>query len=114
MIDYKKVSYLSLMLFLCLSVITIRAWALIPSPSQSEFQSHIDYEDGKYLQAITLLKQLLKIYPKDTGVMTDLASAVTVYHNLCTIQLINDVPMAITLYQLKHNGIFKQFRIILH
>ena len=73
MINYKKVSYL--MLFLCLSVITIRAWALIPSPSQLEFQSHIDYEDGKYLQAITLLKQLLKIYPKDTGVMTDLASA---------------------------------------
>ena len=40
-----------------------------------ESQAHIDYENGRYLPAIFLLKQLLKIYPKDTGLMTDLASA---------------------------------------
>ena len=66
-----------LVLLLLSTTTTVRVWA---SPSEShlrtiESQAHIDYESGKYLPAIFLLKQLLKIYPKDTGLMTDLASA---------------------------------------
>jgi hypothetical protein len=42
-----------------------------------ESQAHADYENGKYLPAIFLFKQLLKIYPKDTSLLTDLASRLT-------------------------------------
>jgi tetratricopeptide (TPR) repeat protein len=76
MTDNYRIFAICLCLIL-LSTTAIRAWA---SPSESQLgtiasQAQTDYQNGKYLQAISLLKQLLKIYPKDTSLLIDLASS---------------------------------------
>src|SRR5215831_17696760 len=58
------------------SAATARALPSSQSRLESiEDQAHTLYQTGKYLQSISLLKQLLKIYPIDTSLLTNLGSA---------------------------------------
>ena len=50
--------------------IRARTGAVMPAVTNTT-----ECQNGKYYQAISLLKHLLKIYPKDTSLMTNLASA---------------------------------------
>jgi Flp pilus assembly protein TadD len=71
------------LLLICLSAVSVRAWASIPSPSKSgsqvewkslEQQAHSDYYNGKYRQAILLFRQLLQLEPKNPKMLTDLGN----------------------------------------
>jgi len=43
--------------------------------NSSQSQVHIAYDSGKYQAAIHLIKQLLKVYPKDPSLLTNMGSA---------------------------------------
>jgi tetratricopeptide (TPR) repeat protein len=75
--NYGNVIFAICLCLILLSTTAVRAWA---SPSESqlgsiESQAQTDYENGKYLSAISLLKRALLSDPKDARLIIDLASA---------------------------------------
>src|SRR5215472_4839736 len=69
MSNYKKYSARVATICLCLVLLSaVRIWALTPSQYESQLEkAHSLYDSGNYLSSISLLKQLLKIHPRDTS-----------------------------------------------
>jgi tetratricopeptide (TPR) repeat protein len=71
---YELTGLVVIILLLC-SATVVRALPSSQSESQLESQAHIFYNDGKYLQTIFLLKQVIKLDPKNPTVLTNLGAA---------------------------------------